>query len=83
MSNQPENEMQQTQTPEEMRQILLAQVEASKQAIDELSDEDLEHVAGGFTIHFLKSVFHDVKEVGSVAGQYYHGIADGFTKGKI
>ena len=49
MSNQPEHENQQPKsvTPEEVRQSILAELEASKQAITELSDEQLEEVAGG------------------------------------
>ncbi len=47
MSDQPENEMQQSMSPEEMRQSLLAELDASQQAIAELSDEELEQVAGG------------------------------------
>jgi hypothetical protein len=49
MSNQPEHENQQpeTVTPEEVRQSLLAEIEAGKQAITELSDDQLEEVAGG------------------------------------
>ena len=42
-----ENENQQTPTPEEVRQYILAELEASKQTIAELSDEELEEVAGG------------------------------------
>jgi hypothetical protein len=50
MSNQPEYENQQSETvtPEEVRQFLLAEIEANKQAIAELSDEQIEEVAGGF-----------------------------------
>src|SRR5689334_17575806 len=49
MSNQPENENQQAETitTEELREFLLTEIEASKQAIAELSDEQLEEVAGG------------------------------------
>jgi hypothetical protein len=49
MSNQPENEMQQSETitPQELREALLSELEASKQAIAELSDEQLEEIAGG------------------------------------
>jgi hypothetical protein len=47
MFNQPENENQQSVTPEEVRQSLLAELDASKQAIEELSDEQLEEVDGG------------------------------------
>ena len=50
MSNQPENEKQQTMTPEETRQHLLAQTEVIQQVILELRDEDLEEITGGFGI---------------------------------
>jgi hypothetical protein len=46
MSNQPENEMQQTPTPEEVRQYLLAEIETSQQVVAKLSDEELEEIAG-------------------------------------
>ncbi len=50
MSNQPENEKQQVETiaPEEVRQFLLAELEASKQALVELSNEQLGEIAGGY-----------------------------------
>jgi bacteriocin-like protein len=44
MSNQPENEV---PTSQELRQALLSQLGASQQAIAELSDEELEQIAGG------------------------------------
>jgi hypothetical protein len=47
MSNQSEHENQQTMTPEEVRQSLLAEIDATKQAIAELSNEQLEEVVGG------------------------------------
>lgn len=47
MSNQSENEQQQSMTPEEARQHLLAELDASKQAIAELSNEELEKITGG------------------------------------
>src|SRR6476661_10934092 len=47
MSNQSENEKQQPQASEEVRQFLLAELDASKQAIEELSNEQLEAIAGG------------------------------------
>jgi hypothetical protein len=46
MSNQPENDVQQPLTPEEVRQYALAEIEATKQVIAELSDEELEEIAG-------------------------------------
>ena len=47
MSNQPENEIQQASTLEDVRQSLLAELNTSKQAITDLSDEELEAIAGG------------------------------------
>jgi hypothetical protein len=48
MSNQPENENQQTVTSEEVRQSLLTSIEASKQAIElSLSEEQLQAITGG------------------------------------
>ena len=47
MSDQIENENQQSMTPEEVRQALLAEIEATQQAIAELSNEQLEEVVGG------------------------------------
>ena len=46
MSDQPENGNQQTITPEEVRQALLTELDASKQAIEALSDEELEAITG-------------------------------------
>jgi hypothetical protein len=50
MSNQPENEMRQILTPEEVRQSLFAEIEASKQTILDLSNEQLEEVAGALSL---------------------------------
>ena len=49
MSNRPEDRNQQTEivTPEEVRQSLLAEIDATRQAIAELSDEELADVTGG------------------------------------
>jgi hypothetical protein len=47
MSNQSEHENQQSLIPEEVRQALLAEIEATQQAIAELSNEQLEEVVGG------------------------------------
>ena len=44
MSDQPEHKKLQ---PQELRQSLLSELDASQQAITELSDEQLEQVAGG------------------------------------
>ena len=48
MTNQPEHENQQpeTVTPEEVRQAILAELEATRQAITELSDEEIETITG-------------------------------------
>jgi hypothetical protein len=64
MSNQPENENQQSQTvtPQELREFLLAELEASKQAIAELSDEQMEIITGG-ALHneeaYEQGIIHD------------------------
>ncbi len=63
MSNQPEQANQQSLTSEELRQHLLTQIEASKQAIEELNDEELEGVAGGGFLHFMKGVGRTVENV--------------------
>ena len=49
MSNQPENEKQQAETvsAEALREYLLTEIEASKQAVAELSDEQLEESVRG------------------------------------
>jgi hypothetical protein len=47
MSNQSENENQQIMTPGEVRQLLLAEIDAVQQAIAEVSNEQLEEVVGG------------------------------------
>jgi bacteriocin-like protein len=47
MSNPSEQDTQQALTPMELRQYLLATIEAEKQALQELSDKDLAAVTGG------------------------------------
>lgn len=47
MSNQTEHEKQQTMIPEEVRQPLQAELDASEQAIEALSDKQLEAITGG------------------------------------
>jgi hypothetical protein len=51
MSNQPENENQQIEivNSEEVRQSILAEIDATRQAIAELSEEELAEVAGGLS----------------------------------
>ena len=61
MSNQEENENQQTEimTPEEVRQSLLAEIDATRQAIAELSDEELADVSGaGLSTAALRTTFN-------------------------
>ena len=50
MSNQPEQEHPQpeTLTPQELRESILTDLEATRQAIVALNDEELETVAGGY-----------------------------------
>jgi hypothetical protein len=50
MSNQPNNRIQQTSTPEELQKHLPTETHASAQAVQELSEEQLENVAGGSLI---------------------------------
>jgi hypothetical protein len=73
MSHQPEHENQQPQvmTPEEVRQSLLTELEANQQAITELSEEELEAIAGGgkFWKDFAKGFeigFVDTLSIGSL-----------------
>ncbi len=47
MSDQTSQPAQSTPTSGELRQRMLEQLDASKQAIEELNDEELENVAGG------------------------------------
>src|SRR5690242_15486286 len=47
MSDQPENEKQPSMTPEDARQFLLAEIDARQQAVEELSNEQLETIVGG------------------------------------
>ncbi len=47
MSNQTEHPGEQTINAQELRQSLRAEIEASKQAIEELSDEQVETIVGG------------------------------------
>jgi hypothetical protein len=69
MSNQPENEIQPSSTLEEVRQSLLAELDASKQTITDLSDEELEAIAGGGTfgdaISGIRAVFNLTGNVGT------------------
>lgn len=54
MSDQPENEKQQSETSQELREVLLAELDASKQVIAELSEEQLEEIVGGGLSAFTK-----------------------------
>lgn len=62
MSNQPEQENQQpeTVTPQEIREAILADLEASKQAIAELSDEELEQITGGGLTGWISNLHHEM-----------------------
>ena len=58
-------------TPEEVRQYVLAEIDATKQAIAELSEEELEEVAGGvFGFSSLPS-FSRVADHFSTYGSHY------------
>ena len=68
MSKQPENE---ARTPQELRQALLSELEVSQQALVELSDEQLEEVAGAGFFSFFKKVGNGFKDFGSGFGQAF------------
>ena len=77
MSNQFENETQPTMTPEEERQRLLSEMDASQQAIAELSDEELEAVAGGAALnpnHPLTRVLNGLGHVSNGLGHVKNGL---------
>lgn len=70
MLNQPDQVTQSTATPEELRQVMLDTIDVEQKAIEELSDEELEMVAGGLTLFRQSSggsegsqgeVFHDAQ----------------------
>ena len=91
MSNQAENENQQTVTPEEVRQYMLAELDASKETIAELSDEELEEVAGGIGLTLgagglragLRGAFNNARPAFTNAFKEIKGaLKDGWTIGK-
>ncbi len=47
MSNHPQQNAQQPMTTQEIRECLLSELESSKRALQELSDEELTEVVGG------------------------------------
>lgn len=50
MPEQSQQQAQSASTSQELRQLLLDQLEANKKAIEELNDAEVEAVAGGFII---------------------------------
>src|SRR5690349_10981779 len=63
MSEQPNQTEQSALTPQELRQRMLEELEVSKQVIEEISDEELEAVAGGASaVRISADVFHDAAE---------------------
>jgi hypothetical protein len=82
MSNQPENEQTEIMTPEEVRQYVLAEIDATKQVIAELSEEELEEVAGGaFVLPSFSSLpsFSRVVDHFSTYGPHYMNAAQTAT----
>jgi hypothetical protein len=66
MSNQPENEMQQSLTPEEVRQSVLDEIDATKQTIADLSDEELEEIAGAAgTLTAMRAIYNTARSDGN------------------
>jgi bacteriocin-like protein len=68
MSNQPKKIEQQTQASEELRQRILAQLEDSKQSIEELSDQELEAISGGNFFKTLEKGFTSVVDASQGTG---------------
>ncbi len=77
MSDQPGQPVQSTQSPEGLRQLMLEQLDASKQAIEELSDEELENVAGGGISGLLNVAKKVPTEYKAVAG--FISVSGGLT----
>src|SRR5579884_971027 len=91
MSEQLDQTEQSAMTPQELRQHMLEELEASKQAIEELSDEELEAVAGGgfstiitrgyaVTRQVASGLFHDKTLQAGVAGASASGLVMGTNK---
>lgn len=76
MLNHPENEMQQTLTPEEVRQSPLARSEARNQAMTELSNEQLDEISGALS---FSGAVVGLKQGWSNAGNVSAGIKAGFS----
>jgi ribosomal protein S24E len=82
MSHQPEHDHQQTVTPipEEVRQALLAEVDASKQIIADLSDEELEEIIGaGAQIEGMKAIYKYYRE--DKKANVFTSLTKAFTRG--
>jgi hypothetical protein len=84
MSNQPENENQQIEivNSEEVRQSILAEIDATRQTIAELSEEELAEVAGGlnpFSITSIRNHFDAYGEHYQNLGQAVKGFGSSFS----
>jgi hypothetical protein len=89
MSNQSENEQQ--RRPETVRQSLLAELNASKQAIADLSNEEMEAITGGVNpndaLSGIKATYKLAKDSGngsmsSIATAVQNGTKFGTALGK-
>ena len=79
MSNQYENEKQQSWTPQDARQFLLTELDARQQAIAELSDDQLEAMAGGAGFRaFLKKFVGKCFTCGAQQGNLHAAYSDSF-----
>jgi vacuolar-type H+-ATPase subunit H len=81
MSNQPESK---TLTPEEIRQAILNELEASQQEIAEISDEQLEEIAGG-ALSDIRANISWIRQKGQISGvkpqtrEYIQGFIHGIN----
>ena len=62
--NQSENKTQQIMSPEEMRQYLLAEIEASWREVAELNDVELETIAAGAAFYIPRWVESGISRLG-------------------
>ncbi len=69
MSNHSAHEIPTTMTPEERRAHLQAELEARKQAIEALSDEELEKITGGSLWSSVKNFFEHGSDYGARRAQ--------------
>src|SRR5690349_7895811 len=73
MSKQTENK---SITPQEFREFLLAELEANRQSIAELSDEQLEEIVGSTGHRMIRVEYHVPGASSMLTGPYPHPAAE-------